>query len=216
VACGFRITSRIAWDYQDARSAKGDVVALREFVDKQGTEWRVWDVTPEGMNPATVRELFLGEFEEGWLAFECATSRRRLARWPRNWAKMSDGELEDLCETASLVTRRSGPFAGERQPGAESSKLEAEGATVPASLTFAGHDGRHWMVTPVMADLGGNTATVLRFTASDGTVLDLEEWPDDWMRFTPLQLADMARRARPPRTPPDEPQPGQPEKRPPR
>ena len=191
-------------------------MALREFVDKQGTAWRVWDVTPEGMNPATVRELFLGEFEEGWLAFECATARRRLAHWPKDWATKSDGELEQLCGSASLVTRRSGPLPGERQTGAEASKSEEQATMAPVSLSFAGHDGRQWMVTTVMADVGGEEATVLRFTASDGTVLDLEEWPDDWMRFTPLQLADMARRAHPPRPASGEPQPRRPEKRPPR
>jgi hypothetical protein len=168
------------------------------------------------MNPATVRELFLGEFEEGWLAFECATARRRLARWPKNWATMSDGDLEQLCETATLVTRRSGPLPGERQPGAEGSKPEAEATAAPAALSFAGDDGRHWMVSTVMAEIDGHMSTVLRFTASDGTVLDLEEWPDDWMRFTPLQLADMARRASPPRAAPGVSKPGKAEKRPPR
>jgi hypothetical protein len=199
-----------------AHVAREEGVALREYVDRQGVQWRVWDVTPEGMNPATVRELFLGEFEEGWLAFESGTIRRRLARWPKNWAQMADGELEQLCERATLVTRRSPAAAGgERQPG-EAPRREADATTDPVSVTFAGSDGRHWMVTPVETEVGGEKATVLRFACADGTLLDLDEFPDDWVRFTAPQLADMARRARASRPAPGEGKRGRPEKGPPR
>ena len=39
---------------------------------------------------------------------------------------------------------------------------------------------------------------VLRFTSGD-VVLDLEEWPADWMQLTNEQLVELARRANPPR-----------------
>jgi hypothetical protein len=181
-------------------------VGLREFVDKRGVGWKVWDVTPEGMHPTTVRELFLGDFEEGWIAFESATERRRLPKWPRDWVDLSDAELEALLEQAVPVVRRG---AAETATGAFRRMAEAEAlldevespkpakATAPVR-TFKGPGGRHWLATVVEMGADPERKTVLRFTSTDGAVLELDEWPDDWARYTAIQMTELCRQAHPP------------------
>ena len=87
--------------------------AIREFVDAEGREWRVWPVTP-GPGRLGKAEQSLGEFQEGWLAFETLdeTSRRRLPHYPTDWLTMSDERLRDLLRRAvDAPTRRTEPRA---------------------------------------------------------------------------------------------------------
>jgi hypothetical protein len=184
-------------------------MALREFIDKHGIVWNVWDITPESMHPVTVREFFLGEYQEGWLAFESANERRRLSSWPEDWASLSDEELAALCERAKPAPRRSaqetdsGAFRRLAETGTLGKEQEvrrAESDGLPLLRTFSGPSGRHWMVTPRDIGSGAGATTVLRFTSSDGEVLDLDQWPDDWDRYPAAQLVELARRAHPPRT----------------
>ena len=84
---------------------------IREFRDAQGREWRVWPVTP-GPGRAGKAEPSLGEFQEGWLAFETLdeTSRRRLPHYPTDWLGLSDERLQELLEKAiAAPTRRTEP-----------------------------------------------------------------------------------------------------------
>ena len=88
--------------------------AIREFVDHDGREWRVWAVTPSHTR-ATKRESNLGEFEQGWLAFETLDEdqRKRLPRYPADWITMPDAKLQELLGLAvEAPTRRPEP----RQP----------------------------------------------------------------------------------------------------
>jgi hypothetical protein len=181
-------------------------MALREFVDKQGVAWKVWDITPESMHPVTVREFFLGEYQEGWLAFESPDERRRLADWPPNWAELSDEELGRLCDRAKPAPKRSaqethsGAFRRLAETGTlgkeEESHREEDAKTAPLLRTFMGPSGRHWMVTPTEIGSGAETTVVLRFTSNDGVILDLDKWPDDWDRYAAQQLVELARGAR--------------------
>ncbi|MGQ0715249.1 MAG: hypothetical protein ACT4PJ_16240 [Gemmatimonadaceae bacterium] len=74
---------------------------LREFVDSEGREWRVWPVTPRAARTGK-RESSLGEFEQGWLAFETLdeTLRRRLPHYPTDWMTMSEAKLQELLAAA--------------------------------------------------------------------------------------------------------------------
>ncbi|MFN2567603.1 MAG: hypothetical protein ABR499_21625 [Gemmatimonadaceae bacterium] len=81
-------------------------MAVRDFVDASGMAWRVWPVTPEALQPKTAAEDYLGEYGEGWLCFESATERRRLARYPVEWEELSDAELCTLLKAAALVPAR--------------------------------------------------------------------------------------------------------------
>jgi len=81
-------------------------VALREFCDAAGVTWKVWHVTPEHMHPRTAAKDYLGDLQEGWLTFECAGERRRLADVPHAWHELSDSALAALSRSASPVKQR--------------------------------------------------------------------------------------------------------------
>ena len=82
--------------------------AIREFTDRDGRAWRVWAVTPTHTRPSK-REANLGEFEQGWLAFETLEEdlRKRLPHYPADWMTMSDAKLQELLGLAlEAPTRR--------------------------------------------------------------------------------------------------------------
>jgi hypothetical protein len=81
-------------------------MAVRDVRDEAGTTWKVWAVMASSIHPKTAAEDYLGEFSEGWLCFECANQRRRLARYPQDWDKLPDKELLRLLKTAQLVQPR--------------------------------------------------------------------------------------------------------------
>jgi hypothetical protein len=92
--------------------------AIREFTDRAGKAWRVWAVTPSHTR-ALRRESHLGEFEQGWLAFETLDEdlRKRLPHYPADWAMMSDEKLQGLLGQAlEAPTRRADPRRPDR-PG---------------------------------------------------------------------------------------------------
>lgn len=90
---------------QDAREAS---VALREFQDSSGIEWKVWDTTPERMHASPASDRALGELRSGWITFSSILGRRRLAPVPAGWANLPSQELEKLCERAVPTKRHSG------------------------------------------------------------------------------------------------------------
>jgi hypothetical protein len=81
-------------------------MAVRDFVDANGISWRVWPVTPDALQPRTAAEDYLGEYGEGWLCFESASERRRLARYPKDWETLSNEDLRSLLSAAAIVPAR--------------------------------------------------------------------------------------------------------------
>src|SRR5687768_16062973 len=82
--------------------------AIREFTDRDGREWRVWAVTPSHSRGSR-REANLGEFEQGWLAFETLDEdmRKRLPHYPPEWKTVSEAKLQELLGLAvEAPTRR--------------------------------------------------------------------------------------------------------------
>lgn len=93
---------------------------LREFIDKSGTRWRVWDVYPsprapsapvdENVTPAdapTVRRRFKNpELADGWLCFESLSERRRVAPIPPGWELWDEPTLEKIVAHAGYVSQR--------------------------------------------------------------------------------------------------------------
>lgn len=73
-------------------------MAIRELVDADGVRWRVWATTPSRGN---VRP----QFASGWLTFECASERRRLAPIPGGWVDEDDAALCALLAQATAITR---------------------------------------------------------------------------------------------------------------
>lgn len=78
--------------------------AVRALRDAEGNEWQVWAVKPGRLRPAVGTE-HLGEYGEGWLAFEAAdgTQRRRLPHPPEEWQALPDDELMSLLSRAETV-----------------------------------------------------------------------------------------------------------------
>jgi hypothetical protein len=81
-------------------------MAVRDVVDENGTKWKIWSVSASSIHPRTAAEDFLGDYSEGWLCFECANQRRRLARFPQDWDRLSDQQLLGLLKTAHAVAPR--------------------------------------------------------------------------------------------------------------
>jgi len=71
-------------------------MAVREFSDKNGVLWRVWQTRPS-------RDIYLGKYREGWLTFECDGERRRLAPVPAAWEDLPVTRLELMCRAAETT-----------------------------------------------------------------------------------------------------------------
>lgn len=67
-------------------------MAIRVFMDDRGRSWRVWEVRPLSGT------VLLGA--AGWLCFESAEERRRLASIPQGWEELEDEVLRELCRRA--------------------------------------------------------------------------------------------------------------------
>jgi hypothetical protein len=87
-------------------------MAIREFTDSAGIAWRVWSTTPA---PGAV---FDDSHKAGWLTFESAEMRKRLAPIPRGWEEASVERLDLMCRAAEVVRRRSGTAALTPDPDA--------------------------------------------------------------------------------------------------
>ena len=81
-------------------------MAVRDIVDEDGTPWKLTAVQSSAIHPKTAAEDFLGEYSEGWLCFECPSGRRRLARFPQDWDRMTEKDLLRLLKAAEVVQPR--------------------------------------------------------------------------------------------------------------
>jgi len=81
---------------------------VREFRDRIGQGWRVWEVRPGLSRPVRDLQRYLGDYVNGWLAFGSLDNdrRKRLPKFPPDWFEMSDRELEGLLATAIDVPIR--------------------------------------------------------------------------------------------------------------
>lgn len=176
-------------------------MAVREFTDSRGVEWRVWDVTPAHMHPITRGEDYMADLQDGWLAFQSGREKRRLeAPYPSNWMTAPLPELEELCRRASVVIRR--------RPRSESAVRRADTAVAiereaikddGAGRVFHSPRGREWTVRiHECLDPDGDQQTVLRFAADD-LVVELPDWPDDWRTCSAEQFGLLLLDAHPPR-----------------
>lgn len=97
---------------------------LREYTDKTGVTWRVWDVypsgksgpfptPPDGTSSESLSAYPSRHFRNGWLCFECPSEKRRLAPIPKDWERCDCSRLETLCAKAGHISR----MAGSRETG---------------------------------------------------------------------------------------------------
>ena len=82
------------------------VERIREFVDRNGCQWRAWAVIPGQASTSSTRNL--GDLRNGWLAFESLTGsgKRRLIDFPAGWMTLEDSELEELLDRATEAPSR--------------------------------------------------------------------------------------------------------------
>ena len=182
-------------------------MAVREFTDSRGRQWRAWDIKPEDIRPVTRGEDYLADcYVTGWIVFEtmAGDEKRRLCPWPKHWTLETEGGLRRLLEMAERV-----PFykmRSQQQPGAHS--LTAPMADTPGLTgekpdvtdlgvvrAFRYPGGRVWTVCVVSEpDNGG--APVLRFTSGARTI-DVKSWPKAWTDEPDEGLAMLLRNGAP-------------------
>jgi hypothetical protein len=173
-------------------------MASREFTDSTGVVWRVWDVTPAHLHPATRAEEFMEPYAGGWLAFESPFEKRRLiAPYPPRWADYDLAQLEMLCRAAEPVGRKRKDTPTEQLNISEQTAELEERAD--AERTFTSPRGRVWIVRlHECLRKDGTTEVVLRFTSGD-SVVDVKNWPDDWKTLSRDGFALLLLEAEPPR-----------------
>ncbi len=104
---------------------------IRSFRTAEGVQWQVWNVVPgrketperrvgyDRRSPEPIfrysgperrraddrrrpAPLLSQQLAAGWLTFECPTEKRRLAPIPQHWERLSESELERLCQSARI------------------------------------------------------------------------------------------------------------------
>lgn len=175
-------------------------MALREFSDRAGRQWRVWDVTADAIHPATRAEDYMRDYLDGWLAFESVDglAKCRLTPIPEGWATASVEQLEKWLHEADAVRgdRGSGAFGRAAAEVAANPLIPANPRGPTRTFRFPG--GRYWTVTEYQTTGHGAAAgsddtqahRVLRFM-SGARALDLTPWPADWTSLSDGQLAEL-------------------------
>ena len=172
-------------------------MALREFSDRAGRAWRVWDVTADAIHPATRAEDYMRDYLDGWLAFESidGLAKCRLTPIPPGWATATVAQLEQWLHQAETVRgdRASGPYGRSSAEVASNPRMPTDARQPVRTFRFPG--GRFWTVTecPASATTGADESAprrVLRFM-SGSRALDLTSWPEDWASRSDADLADL-------------------------
>lgn len=160
-------------------------MAVREFVDDKGTEWRAWEITPDTISPPTRGEDYLADcYQLGWVVMETTRGDRRvrLCPIPRDWQRLSDAALSELLHHGEGLPART---ASGREPIAN--------MAIVRSFRYPG--GRVWTAS-VTVDPAKRGARVLRFSAGARSI-DVLEWPTDWADLPDDRLIAILRRAAP-------------------
>ena len=176
-------------------------MALREFTDRTGRRWRVWDIRPEYMPTATRAEDHLQAVIYGWLAFEPAQGgeKRRLSPIPALWDRATDEELERMLARADPVRTEGGPAARvEAVPPPRETRPTAPASSAPTIRTFRYPNGRYWTVNeqPTEATATEWGRPPLRFT-SGARALETRDWPSEWVHMSEDELAELLYRSFP-------------------
>ena len=195
-------------------------MAVREFTDSKGREWRAWDVNPDELNPRTKDEDYLAQlYHTGWIVFEtrAGDDKRRLYPIPTGWHELPDPQLEVLLQKAEVVPQRKLQM-DKQATGADAALATQRAADLIDQMvenpelvresvreetpdvtdlgvvrTFRYPGGRIWMACVVDRGAG---SSVLRFTAGARSI-DLLDWPKDWADYPDAALVDLLRRAAP-------------------
>ena len=88
---------------------------VREFADQSGQRWRVYAVSAEPTH-GTSRKYLPPSYQQGWLVFESARHKFRLAPVPEGWERASASVLLGFLSVASRgrPSRQDGSWPEER------------------------------------------------------------------------------------------------------
>jgi hypothetical protein len=171
-------------------------MAFREFTDRNGVIWTVWDVRPGTTHLLLVAaDHPLEYYHTGWLSFQTqlGTDQRVLSPIPPGWETFPESSLLDLLDRATPM--RSGRViqrelaATPNVPARPTAVREVKRS--PVVRAFVHSSGRAWTVTMASPEYGG--PPVLRFT-SGGRSVDLHDWPVNWANLSDESLAALLRR----------------------
>lgn len=211
-------------------------MAVREFTDSSGRQWRAWDVAPDELNPRTKDEDYLAQlYFTGWIVFEATSGedKRRLYPIPKGWSELPEAELEVLLRKAEIVPKRK--LRGEKEARGEAAAEEMKRAAdfsdraiehpeeagkqareetpdvtdLSVLRTFRYPGGRIWVAGVIHHPEEGGPP-VLRFAAGSRNI-DLHDWPKDWVDYPDDELVKLLRKAAP--RDPDTRQPNAPRRR---
>jgi len=176
-----------------------EVMASREFSDSEGVVWRVWDVTPTHLHPATRAEAYMEPYAGGWLTFESPFEKRRMvAPYPSRWVEYDLAQLEMLCRAAEPVTRKKKNTPSSEQLAIIDQTVDRD-ERADTQRTFSSPRGREWTARlHECPTKDGGMEIVLRFTAGDA-VVDLRDWPENWKSLVRDDYALLLLDAEPPR-----------------
>jgi hypothetical protein len=180
-------------------------MAVREFRDDSGRDWRAWEIKPEAIHPATKSEDWLADcYITGWIVFETLSGdeKRRLCPWPIRWMDESEVGLRELLKRAELVPPyrvKADRWSGPQPAFADTSKLadspDVDITDLNVVRTFRYPGGRYWTVAVVTHPEDGGPP-VLRFTAG-ARWIDFRNWRKDWLDQPDDVLVSMLRQSEP-------------------
>lgn len=76
---------------------------MRTYTDPEGTVWVVYLVAPSG---GASPQLLPADYRSGWICFDTADSKRRLAPIPPDWESCPESRLDSYREAAVTAPRR--------------------------------------------------------------------------------------------------------------
>lgn len=87
---------------------------MRQFLDGHGVEWTTYQVVRQAqLNKGPTADILPRTYAHGWLVFESASEKRRLAPFPSNWQELPDATLRSLLAVA-VPARASGSVNAQR------------------------------------------------------------------------------------------------------
>jgi hypothetical protein len=175
-------------------------MALREFTDRTGCRWRVWDIRPEDMPTATRAEDHLQSIMHGWLAFEPdgGGDKWRLSPIPANWDRATEEELERMLERADPVRgERAAPAESEPRTQDREKRPSASASPAPTIRTFRYPTGRYWTVNELVDTTTSAGHRPLLLFTSGARALETRDWPSEWARMSDAELAELLYRSFP-------------------
>jgi hypothetical protein len=87
---------------------------MRQFLDEHGVEWTTYQVVRQARPKSPMgTDILPRTYANGWLVFESASEKRRLAPFPRNWDELPDATLRSLLGVA-IPPRPSGGVNAQR------------------------------------------------------------------------------------------------------